>query len=179
MSLIFDLFPVLCFFAVYLVSDIYVATAAVIVATLGQVVWLKLRKRKIEPVLLVTLAIVVIFGGLTIVLHDKRFILWKPTILYWLFSIALGASVLFFKRNLIRHLFSKAQLTLPDKVWAWLNWAWSAFFFLLGFVNLYVAFNYSEATWVKFKTFGLSGLLLVFGVIQALLLARYAEEGKQ
>ena len=102
MKFFFDIFPVACFFAVYWFSDIYVATATAIVATFGQVAWLRLRKRRVEPMLWLTLAIIVVFGGLTLALQEKLFIMWKPTVLYWLFAVVLAVSATAFRNNLIR-----------------------------------------------------------------------------
>jgi intracellular septation protein len=175
MKFLFDLFPVLCFFAVYWMSDIYVATVAAIAATIGQVAWLKLRKRRVEPMLWISLALIVVFGGLTLVLQDKRFIMWKPTVLYWCFAIALAVSATMFRKNLIRSMLGK-EIRVPDPVWAGLNWSWVGFFVVMGIVNLYVAFNFEEATWVKFKLIGGTGLMLLFVVGQALFLARHVED---
>jgi len=175
MKFLFDLFPVVCFFAVYWFSDIYVATVAAIVATFGQVAWLRLRGRRVEPMLWVSLALIVVFGGLTLFLQDKRFIMWKPTVLYWCFAAALAVSATLFRRNLIRAMLAK-ELRVPDPVWAGLNWSWVGFFAAMGCLNLYVAFNYEEATWVKFKLIGGIGLMLLFVLAQALVLARYVEE---
>lgn len=178
MKFLFDMFPVICFFSVYWVSDIYVATAAAIVATLGQVAWLKLRRRRVEPMLWASLAIIIVFGGLTLVLRDRMFIMWKPTVLYWLFAVVLGISAAAFGKNLIRAMMS-AQVALPEWVWVRLNWSWVAFFAVMGAVNLAVAYNFSEATWVQFKLFGGLGLMLLFVIAQAFFLARYMQEGKQ
>ena len=179
MKFLFDLFPLLCFFVAYLLADIFVATAAVIVATVGQVSWLWLRKRPIDPMLWMTLAIVLVFGGLTIYLNDNRFILWKPTILYWMFSVVLAVSALFLRKNLIKAMYSKLELHLPDVIWSRLNWSWSIFFALLGVANLYVAFTYSESTWVKVKTFGLPTVMILFMVGQVLIISRYVTEEKR
>lgn len=175
MKFLFDLFPVVCFFAVYWFSDIYVATIAAIAATFGQVAWLRLRGRRVEPMLWVSLALIVVFGGLTLVLQDKRFIMWKPTVLYWLFAATLALSATVFRRNLIRAMLEK-ELRVPDSVWAKLNWSWVGFFAAMGCLNLYVAFNFEEATWVKFKLIGGTGLMLLFVVAQALALARYVPD---
>ena len=175
MKFLFDLFPVLCFFGVYWVSDISTATFAAIVATFGQVAWLRVRKRRIDPMLWVSLALIVVFGGLTLILQDKRFIMWKPTVLYWLFAGALAVSATVFRKNLIRSMLAK-EIRLPDAVWSRLNWSWVGFFVVMGGVNLYVAFNFEEPTWVKFKLFGATGLMLLFVVGQALFLARHVEE---
>jgi intracellular septation protein len=177
MKFLFDLFPVLCFFAVYWLSDIYTATGAAIAATFGQVAWLKLRGRKIEPMLWVSLVLIVVFGGLTLFLQDKRFIMWKPTVLYWCFAGALAASATLFNKNLIRAMLSK-ELRVPDAVWANLNWSWVGFFVVMGFLNLYVAYNYEESTWVQFKLIGGTGLMILFVLAQALFLARHVQEEK-
>ena len=177
MKFLFDIFPVACFFAVYWFSDIYVATAVAIAATIGQVAWLRLRKRRVEPMLWISLVIIVVFGGLTLALQEKLFIMWKPTVLYWLFAAVLAISAEAFHRNLIQAMMSK-EIHLPDAVWARLNWSWVGFFALMGIVNLYVAYSFSEATWVKFKLFGGVGLMLLFVLGQALFLARYMEEKK-
>jgi intracellular septation protein len=179
MKFLFDLFPLICFFAAYMLADIFVATAAVIVATVGQVGWLRLRKRPIDPMLWMTLAIVLVFGGLTLYLNDNRFILWKPTILYWMFSVVLVVSALFLRKNLIKAMYEKAELHLPDVIWARLNWSWSIFFALLGFANLYVAFSYSEPTWVKVKTFGFTSVMMLFIVGQLLIILRYQPAEKK
>jgi len=175
MKFLFDLFPVVCFFAVYWFSDLYVATGAAIAATFGQVAWLRLRGRRIEPMLWVSFALIVVFGGLTLVLQDKRFIMWKPTVLYWLFAGGLAVSATAFRRNLIRAMLEK-EMRVPDPVWARLNWSWVGFFATMGGLNLYVAFNFEEATWVKFKLLGGIGLMLLFVLAQALVLARFVEE---
>ena len=175
MKFLFDLFPVVCFFAVYWLSDIYVATVAAIAATFGQVAWLRLRGRRVEPMLWVSLALIVVFGGLTLVLQDKRFIMWKPTVLYWLFASVLAVSATAFRKNLIRAMLEK-ELRVPEPVWSRLNWSWVGFFAAMGGLNLYVAFSFEEATWVKFKLLGGIGLMLLFVLAQALVLARYVED---
>jgi intracellular septation protein len=174
MKFLFDLFPVALFFVAIQIWDIFVATAVAIAASFAQVGWLALRKKRIEPMLWASLAIIVVFGGLTLYLRDKTFILWKPTVLYWLFGSVLAGSA-FLGRNLIRTLLSE-QMQLPDPVWRRLNWSWVGFFAFMGAANLYVAFNYSEKIWATFKLFGGMGLMLLFVVAQALVLARYAEQ---
>ena len=174
MKFLFDLFPVALFFVAIQIWDIFVATAVAIAASFAQVGWLALRKKRIEPMLWASLAIIVVFGGLTLYLRDKTFILWKPTVLYWLFGSVLAGAA-FLGRNLIRALLSE-QMQLPDAVWRRLNWSWVGFFAFMGAANLYVAFNYSEKIWATFKLFGGMGLMLLFVVAQALVLARYAEQ---
>ena len=179
MKFLFDLFPVILFFIAFKVGDIFIATGVTIAATFAQIGWLLLRKKKIDVMLWVSLGIVVVAGGLTLLLHDETFIKWKPTILYWTFALALGGSNLLFKKNLIRTLLSE-QLTLPDTIWQRLNWSWFGFFVFMGLANLAVAFalGLSTDTWVTFKLFGGMGLMLIFVVIQGLMLSKYIEEPK-
>jgi intracellular septation protein len=174
MKFLFDLLPVVLFFVAFKLADIYTATAVAIVTTVLQVGWLKLRRRRVPGMLWASLAIIVVFGGATLLLQDETFIKWKPTVLYWLFGAVLAGSALL-KRNLIRTVLSQ-EMQLPDAVWARLNLAWVVFFAFMGAANLYVAFNYSTDSWVNFKLFGGMGLMLLFVVAQALVLARYVEE---
>jgi len=175
---LFDLFPVIVFFAAFKLFDIYVATAVAIAATFLQIGWLKWKKRKVDTMMWVSFAIIVVFGGATLALHDETFIKWKPTVLYWLFGTVLAGSELIFGRNLIRAML-KEQVQVPETAWARLNWSWVGFFALMGGANLYVAFNFSTDTWVNFKLFGGMGLMLVFVVLQALFLVRYVEDKKE
>jgi len=203
MKLLFDLFPVIVFFAAYflagrspeaaasltatLLSDlglgtdvtvkqapILLATALAIVATIGQVLWLLLRRKKVDNMLWIGLGIIVVMGGATLILRDATFIMWKPTVLYWAFAVVLVGSQLLFRKNLMQAMMGK-QLTLPAPIWTRVNLSWAAFFAVLGVLNLYVAFNFSEPTWVKFKLFGGMGLMLLFALGQGLILARHAE----
>jgi intracellular septation protein len=174
MKFLFDFFPVVLFFIAFKIADIYVATVVAIAATFVQVGWLKLRRRRVEPMLWASLAIIAVFGGATLVLQDETFIKWKPTVLYWLFGAVL-AGALVFRRNLIRVMLSE-QVQLPDPVWSRLNWSWIGFFAFMGALNLYVAYNYSTDHWVNFKLFGGMGLMLLFVLAQALVLSRFIEE---
>lgn len=175
MKLLFDLFPVLLFFIAFKVFDIYIATAVVIVATFAQIGWVWFRHRKVETMLWVSLALVVVFGGATLLLHDETFIKWKPTILYWLFAVVLFGSSQFFNRNLIRRMLEQ-QMQVPEQIWARLNQAWIGFFAFMGVLNLYVAFSFTTDIWVSFKLFGGMGLMIVFVIAQGLLLAKYLPE---
>ena len=175
MKFLFDLFPVILFFIAFKLQGIYVATAVAIAASFGQIGWLWLRGRKIDAMLWVSLAIIVVFGSATLLLHDETFIKWKPTVLYWLFAAVLSASALVFHKNLIRAMLGE-KIHLPDPAWSRLNFSWVGFFFCMGFLNLYVAFNYPTDTWVNFKLFGGMGLMLAFVIGQGLFLAKYVEE---
>lgn len=199
MKFLFDLLPVLLFFAAYkfagaspeashalvtlLLGDgivasqapILMATAVAILATIGQVLWLIARGRKVDTMLWVSLVIIVVFGGATLFLHDATFIQWKPTVLYWLFALTLAGSAFILKRNLIRSLMQE-QVQLPDAVWARLNLSWIAFFAVMGILNIYVAKHYSEDTWVSFKLYGGMGLMFLFVLAQGFMLSRHIEE---
>jgi intracellular septation protein len=174
MKFLFDFFPVILFFAAFKLAGIYVATGVAIAATFAQVGWLKLRGRRVEPMLWASLGIIVLFGGATLLLQDETFIKWKPTVLYWLFGAVL-AGALAFRRNLIRLMLSE-QVQLPDPVWARLNWSWIGFFVFMGALNLYVAYNFSTDNWVNFKLFGGMGLMLLFVLAQAVVLSRFVDE---
>lgn len=156
-------------------APVLLATVVVIVATLIQVGWLKLRGRKVDLMLWVSLGLVVLLGGLTVWFHSETFIKWKPSALYWTMGLALAIGQLAFGKNLLRLLLG-AQLQLPAAVWQRLNWAWVAFFVLMGVLNLWVAYNFSTAAWVNFKLFGALGLMLAFTVAQGLYLSRYLEQ---
>ncbi len=199
-KLLFDLFPIIVFFVAYKLGDanaeatrafmagiglpqpvgggekpgIYLATVLAIVASFGQIAWVKLRGQAIETMMWVSLGLIVVFGGATLWLHDESFIKWKPTVLYWIFSgIIFGAAA--FGRNVIKSLM-QAQMELPDPAWSRLNASWGGFFAFMGLANLFVAFNFSTDTWVDFKLFGSLGLMLVFVVAQSMMLTKYLDK---
>ena len=179
MKFLFDLFPVILFFAAFKLGDIYLATGVAIAATFLQIGWSWFRHRKVENMMWISLAIISVFGGMTLLLHDETFIKWKPTVLYWTFALVLAVSALVFRKNLIRTLMQE-QITLPEAVWTKLNLAWIGFFAFMGVANLAVAFafNLSTDVWVSFKLFGGMGLMLLFVIGQGLLLSKYIEEDK-
>jgi len=175
MKFFFDLFPVILFFIVYKFFGIYAATTSAIIATIIQISWVKIRHGKVDNSLIASGVIIVVFGGATLLLHDESFIKWKPTILYWFFSVSLILSNWLFKKNLIRGLMDK-QIAMPETIWNRLNLAWGLFFAALGLLNLYVVYHYSTDVWVNFKLFGTMGLMIGFIVIQSLVLNRYITE---
>lgn len=177
MKFLFDLFPVILFFAAYKFADIYVATGVAIVATFGQIAWVHFRHGKVDKMLWVSLGLIVVFGGMTLILRDPTFIKWKPTILYWVFATTLLVSALVFRKNLIRSMLEQ-QVALPEPMWMKLNLAWVTFFAVMGALNLYVANHYSESDWVNFKLFGGMGLMFAFIIVQGILLAPYIPDEK-
>jgi intracellular septation protein len=180
MKLLIDFFPIILFFVAFKFAGIYAATGVAIAATIGQIGWLRHRTGKVEPMQWVSLAVIVLFGGATIVLQNETFIKWKPTVLYWLMAGTLMAGQLVFKKNLLKTLMG-SQLELPEAAWRVTNWSWIVFFGAMGVVNLWVAFHYDTDTWVNFKLFGGLGLMVVFVIGQALYLGRYmkAEEARE
>ena len=175
MKFLFDIFPLILFFIAWSLYDIFVATAVAIAATVAQVAWMWLRHRRVDNMLWVTLAIMLVFGGATLVLRDPTFIKLKPTVLYWAFAGALAGAQAFVGKNLIRLMMEKS-MSLPDAIWSRLNASWIAFFVVMGILNLYIAYSFSEAVWVQFKVFGGIGLMLAFVVLQAFMLAPYIED---
>ncbi len=202
MKILFDLFPIALFFGMFkyagshadwaaatatnwlgfMVSGgvvgikeapVLLATVVVILATAAQIIWLAARGRKIDTMLWVSLALVTVLGGATIYFHSEDFIKWKPTGLYWVMGSALLIGDLLFKKNGIKSLMG-AQMSLPDEIWRKVNFAWVVFFVLMGVLNLWVAFNFSTDMWVNFKLFGATGLMLIFVILQAIYLNKYA-----
>jgi intracellular septation protein len=204
MKLFFDFLPLILFFGTFKVAEgraesaarwasehlgfmvsggvigpneapVLLATIVVIVATLLQIGFLVLTRRKVDTMLWVTFAIVTVLGGATVWFHDPVFIQWKPSVLYWAAALAFWISDAFFDKNLVRAAL-KGQLEMPPTAWQRLNRAWIAFFALTGFVNLYVAYNYSMSTWATFKVFGITGAMLVFMVAQGFYISRHLKD---
>ncbi len=196
MKFLFDLFPVLLFFVAYKwaasdttaalellqalglsvsgdrLAPILLATAVAIVATGAQVLWLRLRRRRVDTMLWISLALIIVMGGLTLWLQDPAFIMWKPTLLYWTFAAVLGGSAWLLGINLIERLMG-AQLTLPKPVWTRLNVSWVVFFAGMGALNIWVAQHFEETTWVSFKLYGGLGLTLAFALLQGIYMSRH------
>lgn len=200
MKILFDLFPVILFFATFKYSEknpefaatwvgsilnsatvdlkmapILLATVVVIAATIAQILWVKVRHGKVDKMLWISLALVVVFGGMTLAFQDEAFIKWKPTILYWVFAASMAFSALILKKNAIKAMLGE-QMVLPEAVWDKVNISWIAFFAGMGFLNLFIAYNFTTDIWVNFKLFGGMGLLLVFVIGQGMFLSKYVEE---
>ena len=205
MKLLFDFFPIILFFAAYhqagflidntpvgnfidpsqseTVAATIVATAFAIVASFIQVGYHWLQTRGFEKSHIISLVLITVLGGVTILLADPAFIQWKPTLLNWVFALVFLGSMFIGEKNIIKRMMG-SQITLPEMVWTRLNLAWVLFFVFSGFANLYVAFYYAldqdEATrmdtWVNFKLFGLMGLTIIFVILQALYLSRHIVE---
>ncbi len=172
MKLLLDFFPIILFFVAFKVAGIYVATAVAIVATILQIAWIRWRTGRVETMQWLSLGVIVVFGGATLVAHSETFIKWKPTVLYWLMGGALLAGPLFFGRNFLKALLG-GQVTLHEEGWRVMNWSRCGFFAAMGAINLWVAYTYDTDTWVNFKLFGRIGQMLLFVLAQGLYLARY------
>ena len=157
-------------------APVLLATVVVIVATLAQILWLKARGKKVDTMLWVSLGLVTVLGGATIYFHSESFIKWKPTVLYWVMGAALLIGQLVFKKNGIKSLMG-TQMTLPDPAWRTVNFSWVGFFAAMGFLNLWVAFNFPTSIWVNFKLFGGLGLMLLFILVQAVYLNKHVKTG--
>lgn len=166
MKQLIDFIPLIIFFILYKTQDIYAATGALIVATAIQIALTYFLYKKIEKMQIVTFVIVAIFGGMTIFFRDDNFIKWKVTIVYSLFSVGLIVTHLIGK-PVIKGMLGK-ELTLPDSVWAKINWAWVVFFAFCAVLNVYVAFTLPLDVWVNFKVFGLLAATLVFTLLTGL-----------
>lgn len=202
MKFLFDLLPVILFFAAFKWGEghketaldwlgvlpgadtialdqapILLATVVVMVATLAQIAWVHLRHGKVDKMLWISLVLVVFFGSLTLFFHNEAFIKWKPTVLYWILAGTLLFTKLVLKKNPMGSLLGE-QVTLPNRVWDTVNLSWTGFFFFMGAANLFVASNFPTETWVNFKLFGGMGLLLLFVLAQGLYLSKYIEEPK-
>jgi len=172
MKFLIDFFPVLLFFIAYKMYDIYVATVVSIVAAFIQVGYSYFKYKRVENMHLITLVLLVVFGGLTLFLQDEAFIKWKPTVINMLFAVAFLGSQFIGEKSFIERMLG-ASITLPKAIWNKLNTTWALFFAALGILNLYVVYNYSTDTWVNFKLFGMTGLTFAFVLAQGIYLTRH------
>ncbi len=173
MKLLYDFFPILLFFISYKFFDIYVATGVAIVASFVQVGWFWVQHRRVENMHLITLALIAVLGGATLLLHDDTFIKWKPTVVNWAFGLAFLGSQFIGKKPIVQRMMETNIKLTTDHIWTRLNLTWALFFIILGFVNLYVAFNFDTDTWVNFKLFGMLGITFLFVIAQSVYLMRY------
>ncbi len=200
MKFLFDLFPVILFFITLKVAEkaasasavlgeilttvgiattvkpslvpIMLATVAVIIGSIIQIIWAKLHYKKVDNTLWLSALLVTILGGMTLYFQNDAFIKWKPTLLYWTFAVVLIGARLFSRKNIIKMMMGK-EIQLPETIWNNLNVAWAIFFSALGALNLYVAFHYSIDTWASFKLFGTMGLMFIFIIVQSVAINKY------
>ncbi|VAW46778.1 Intracellular septation protein IspA [hydrothermal vent metagenome] len=175
MKLFFDMFPVVLFFIAYQMYDIYTATAVIIAATIVQVLYVYIKHKRVEKIHVITLVLVVLLGGLTLILQDENFIKWKPTIVNWGFAVVFLGSHYIGQKPIIQRMMD-GMIGLPKQIWNRLSWLWIGFFVLSGVANIYVAFNYDTDTWVNFKLFGLMAMTMVFIVLQGIYIHRHQQD---
>ncbi|USD33515.1 MULTISPECIES: septation protein A [Vibrio] len=176
MKQLIDFIPLIIFFVLYKMHDIYVATGALIIATAIQLVITYALYRKIEKMQLITFVMVALFGGMTIVLHNDDFIKWKVTIVYIVFAIGLAVSHVIGK-SAIKGMLGK-EISLPDHVWSKVTWAWVAFFSFCAGVNVYIAFKLPLDVWVNFKVFGLLAATFGFTLITGIYIYKHLPKDK-
>lgn len=163
MKQLIEFIPLIIFFALFKLYDIYVATAALIAATAIQVAISYFVYKKVEKMQLITFVMVALFGGMTLALHDDNFIKWKVTIVYIVFALGLTISHIMGK-SAIKSMLGK-ELTLPEAIWSTINWAWVGFFSVCAVLNLYIAYRLPLDVWVNFKVFGLLAATLIFTLL--------------
>ena len=173
MQLLFDFFPVIAFFVAYKLAGIFVATGVIIVAVILQTAWQWFRHGKVSTMALISGALVLVFGGLTLWIHDEAFIKWKVSVVNWLFAAGFLLSHFIGEQPIIQRMLG-ANFTLDRSHWLKLSWMWIAFFLLVGAVNLYIARTFDTDVWAAFKLYGVLGLTLAFALLQGLWLASKA-----
>lgn len=178
MKLLFDFLPVVLFFITYKAYDIYTATLVIMVALSIQTTIFWIKHKKIDFNHTITLVLVMILGVATLIFKNEIFIKWKPTAINWTFAVLLLGSQFIGTKTIIQRLMGN-KITLPEIVWTRLNMSWAIFFIVSGIANIYVAYNFSTATWVNFKVFGVLGGTLAFGIAQSLYLAKHLKEAPQ
>jgi len=175
MNPILEFFPIVLFFIAYKFYDIYVATGVVIVATILQVAYSWYKTRKVSTMQLITLGLILVMGGATIILQNEQFIKWKLSIVEWLFGVVFLGSQFIGKKPVIERMLS-ANLTLPAAIWRRLNTLWACFFLGVGTINVYVMYHYNTDDWVTFKTFVVPGLMVVFLLGQVAMIYKHLPE---
>ena len=174
MKILFDFFPILLFFIAYKFGDIYIATMTAIAASFLQVVISRIKQGHFEKLPLVTLGVITVLGGATLLLRNEMFIKWKPTAVYWILAVAFFMSQYIGEKPLIQRA-AERSITLTKEAWNRLNLSWAVFFTLMGGLNLYVVNNYDTDTWVNFKLFGTLGLTLIFIILQTIYMVRISK----
>ncbi len=179
LNMFYDFFVVLLFFITFKLYGIYVATTVGIVGSILQVIITRLFHKKYDKKQLLVMAIFLIFGGMTLYFHNPIFVKWKPTIIFWIFSLSFYLSQFIGKQSLVQRMMGHAfegKATVSKKIWHRLNLAWCLFFLVLGAINIFVAYHFTTDVWVNFKLYGIFSAMLLFGFAQAFFLARYIEK---
>jgi intracellular septation protein len=174
-KIISEFLPLVVFFILYQLFDLFIATAGLIGVTALQLVYTKYKHDKIERQQWITFLILAIFGGFTIAFQDPRFLQWKVSIINWGFALVCLFSPVFTQKTLLEHLMGH-QLHLSKSIWKKVNAMWMLFFTIMGVVNIIIAYQCSIETWVYFKLFGVLGLTFTFMIIQSIYLVKHMKE---
>jgi len=178
MKFLFEMFPIILFFTAYKFKGIYFATSVAIAASVLQITYAYFKNKKVEKPMIISLVLIVVFGGATLLIHNELFIKLKPSVLYWIFSLVLIIGRYGFNKNFIQSMLQK-QITVPQHIWEKLNIIWAVFFAVVGFINIYIAYHFSTNVWVNFKLFGILGFMLIFVVLQSIILAPYIKDTEE
>lgn len=176
MQFVLEYAPIILFFVAYKLKDIYFATGIAIGASIAAIGYAYFVQKKVSAMQWLSLAIIIVFGGATLLLHDETFIKWKPSALYAALALTLLIGKLFFRRDWIAVLFQQANIVAPNRVWTIITWSWVAFFSAMAALNGYVATYFSLDTWVNFKVWWAMGIFFVFTIANVLFLSRYMQE---
>ena len=176
MKALFDFLPIILFFVAFKVWDIYVATGVAMAVSIIAILYMFVRSMPVSRMQWLSLVIIVVFGGATLLTHNETFIKWKPTVLYWLMGGALLVGMLF-KKNFVKSLIS-SEITLPDNAWHTVSWAWIGYFAFMGALNLWVALTFSTDTWANFKLYSI-GLTVIFGIGLAVYMSRFMKDDEE
>ncbi len=176
-KVLFDYLPIVLFFIAYLLFGFYVATWVIIITSAVQLATFWFVHKKVDKMHLIMFVLVAVLGTTTLILHDEIYLKWKPTVIYWLFAVVLIGSFWIGRQTIIQRMLGD-KFEMAQTHWRKLNLAWALFFTALGFINVYVLYNFSTKAWVYFKLFGTLGLILVFAIIQAFYITRHATEIK-
>lgn len=175
MALILEYLPIIAFFVFYKLADIYVATGVLMAGTVLQLIGLKLLKHPLTTRHWIILAVVMVFGGVTLLLRDDWFIKLKVSIVYLAIAVMLLGGLLWKKRSPLQAMLGK-DIQLPAQAWKRLTYAWVIFCAALAALNLYIAEFWSQEAWVNFKVFGILGITLVFTIGTGVYMYRHAEQ---
>lgn len=179
MKIALDIISLTAFFLTYIYYDIFYATAVMMITYTVVFLYSFLSSKTLDKTILATWILVLLLGGLTLFLHNAVFIKYKPTLVYWLFAVAFHVSPYLKDEKSVMERLAGHNIELPKHVWNNLNKLWMSFFYLLGLINIYVAYYYTEKQWVYFKTFGCLSLILIATVIQVIYMAKYLNEDEQ
>jgi intracellular septation protein len=186
MQLLVDFLPILVFFGTYIITkDIFVAIVAIMIVAPIVLAGQWFATRKVNRMTAISTGLVVVFGGITLFLDNPVFFYWKPTVFYWALALACLGSHFVGEKTIIQRMIQAASkeadgtIELPLQKWRTLNLMWVAYATIAGTLNIYVAYSFSEPTWVKFKLFGLLGLTIVFLVIQSVWIVSATEQTRE